>query len=231
MCNSPQPPPHPHIWFFRLVYFPIFLDQWRSVTSNRFVLNMVQGHHLQLRSCPPLFCYFWQFNVKVAAALHPIIHEVDELLSKGAIEPYSGFAGCYPSVFVIPEHTGGLPPILNLKQCNHYLHIPSFKMPTLGHVQHLQDADLHIPIVKHHHFFLWFVWHNIPYQWKVLPFGLNTAPRVLAVLTKPVLFLCHCKGYILLSIWMTSWSWFALSGHVRGLTHFVFFIGLPWIAY
>ena len=31
-----------------------FLDQWRSITSNRIVLNMVQGHHLQLRSCPTL---------------------------------------------------------------------------------------------------------------------------------------------------------------------------------
>ena len=23
-----------------------FFDQWKSITSNRFVLNMVQGHHL-----------------------------------------------------------------------------------------------------------------------------------------------------------------------------------------
>ena len=29
-----------------------FLDQWISITSNRFVLNMVWGHHLQLRSHP-----------------------------------------------------------------------------------------------------------------------------------------------------------------------------------
>ena len=26
---------------------------------------------------------------------------------------------------------------------------------------------------------------------------------------------------ILLSVWMTSWSWFILSGQVRGLTHFL----------
>ena len=52
-----------------------FLDQWRSITSNRFVLNMVQGHHLQLRSHPPLFCDFWCFNVKVAAAHHPVIQK------------------------------------------------------------------------------------------------------------------------------------------------------------
>ena len=57
----------------------------------------------------------------------------------------------------------------------------------------LQDAYLHIPIVKH--CFLCFVWHNVPYQWKVLPFGLATAPRVFMALTKPILFLCHCKCF------------------------------------
>ena len=74
---------------------------------------MVQGHHLQLRSHLPLFHSFWQFNVKAAAAHHPIIQkEVDELLPKGAIEPSSGGAGFYSSVFVVPKNTGGLCPIL-----------------------------------------------------------------------------------------------------------------------
>ena len=144
-----------------------YFDQWRSITSNRFVLNMVQGHHLWLRSHPPLFHNFRQFNVKAAAAHHPIIKkEVDELLVKGAIEPSSGGAGFYSSVFVVPKDTGGLQPMLNLKHFNHYIHIPSLKMPTIRHVwqliQHgdyafsidLQDAYLHIPIVKHLHHFL-----------------------------------------------------------------------------
>ena len=86
------------------------------------------------------------------------------------------------------------------------MHIPSFKMPTLNHVwqliQHgdyafsidLQDAYLHVPIVKHHHHFLHFVWCNVPYQWKVLLFGLATAPRVFMLLTKRILFLWHHKG-------------------------------------
>ena len=58
----------------------------------------------------------------------------------------------------------------------------------------LQDAYLHVPIVKHHCHFLYFVWCNVTYQWKVLPFGLATTPRVFTSLTKPILFLCHCKG-------------------------------------
>ena len=160
-------------------------DQWGSITSNRFVLNMVQGHHRQLWSHPSFFCNFWQCNVKVATAHHPLIQkEVGELLAKGAVEPSSGGAGFYSSMFVVPKHTGGLWPILNLKHYNCYIHVPSFKMPTIRHVWQLiqlvdyafsidlQDAYLHIPLVKHHHHFLQFVWHNVLYQWKVLPFGM-----------------------------------------------------------
>ena len=58
----------------------------------------------------------------------------------------------------------------------------------------LQDAYLHVPTVKHHRHFLCFVWHIVPYQWKVLPFGLATVPRAFTSLTKPILFLCLCKG-------------------------------------
>ena len=90
--------------------------------------------------------------------------------------------------------------MLKLKCFNCYMHIPSFKMPTLKHVWQLiqygdyafsidlQDTYLHIPIVKHHCHFLHFVWHDVPYQWKVRPFGLATAPRVFTSLTKPILF-------------------------------------------
>ena len=167
---------------------------------------MVWGHHLQLTSHPPLFCDFQHFNVKAAVAHHPVQKEVDELLAKGAIEPPSDSAGFYSSVFVVPKHIGGLCPILNLKHFNHFMHIPSFKMPTLKNVWQLiqqgdfafsidlQDAYLHVPIVKHHHHFLRFVWHNVPYQWKVLPFGLATAPRVFTSLMQLILFLCCHKG-------------------------------------
>ena len=144
-----------------------FFDQWRSITSNRFVLDMVQGHHLQLWSHRPLFDNFQQFNVKAATIHHTIIQkEVDELLAKGVIEPSSGGAGFYSSMLLVPKHTGVLQAILNLQHFNHYMHIPFFKMPTIRHVwqliQHgdyafsidLQDAYLHIPIVKYHHHFL-----------------------------------------------------------------------------
>ena len=35
----------------------------------------------------------------------------------------------------------------------------------------------------------------MPYQWKVIPFWLATAPRFFTALTKPMLFLCHHKYF------------------------------------
>ena len=35
----------------------------------------------------------------------------------------------------------------------------------------------------------------MPYHWKLLHFGLATTSGVFTTLTKPILFLCHCKGF------------------------------------
>ena len=80
----------------------------------------------------------------------------------------------------------------------------------------LQDAYLHVPIVKHHRHILHFVWHNVPYQWKVLPFGLVTAPRVFTSLTKPILFLCCHKGLHIVIYLDDMLVLFTLNGKVRG---------------
>ena len=59
-----------------------------------------------------MFHNFKQFNIKAAAAHHPVIQkQVNELLAKGAIEASSGGAGLYSNVLVVPECTGGLWPI------------------------------------------------------------------------------------------------------------------------
>ena len=180
-----------------------FFAQWRSITSNRFVLNMVLDDHLKLQFHPPLFHNFQQFNVKVATTHHPIIQkEVDELLAKGVIEPSSGGAGFYSSVLVVCKHTGGLQPILTLKHFNYYMHVPSFKMPAIRHVQQLiqhddyafsidlQDAYLHIPIVKHHHCLAQCALSVVGFA-----FWDSHSLWVFTALTKPILFLCICKGF------------------------------------
>ena len=210
MCHSPPPlhPPHPlHLHHFRLVCFSNFWINGEALHPTGLCLIWFGATIFSLDPFLPCSVTFSTLMSRQPAAHHPVIQkEVDELLAKGAIEPSSGGASFYSSVFVVPKCTGGLCPILNLKCFNHFMHIPSFKMPTLKNVWQLiqqgdyafsidlQDAYLHVPIVKHHCQFLRFVWHNMPYQWRVLPFGFATAPRVFTSLTKPILFLCHCKG-------------------------------------
>ena len=133
--------------------------------------------------------------------------EVDELFAKGAIEPSTGGAGFYSNVFVVYKHTSGLWSIFSLMQFSCYMHIPTFKIPTIRQMWHiiqqddyaysfeLKDTSLYIPIVKHHHIFLHIVWQNKPYQWRVLPFGLAIAPGVFTSLTKPILYYCQCKSF------------------------------------
>ena len=194
---------------------------------------MVQGHHLQLRSHPHLFCDFWHFNVKAAAAHHPVIQkEVDELLAKGAIEPSSGGAGFYSSVFVVPKHTGDLHPILNLKHFNHFMHIPSFKMPTLKTYGSLSSRVILLFPLIYKMLIYMFPLLNIIVIFYVLfgtmclisgKFYLLGLPQPLGFLHPSQNLFCSfaiAKVCILLFIWMTSWSLFALSGQVRGHTCF-----------
>ena len=90
--------------------------------------------------------------------------EVGGLLAKSVTEQFTGGAHFYSNVFVVSKCTCGLQPIL--KCFNFYMHIPTFKMPTIREVQiliqqgdyaisiDLKDAYLHIPIVKHpYHFY------------------------------------------------------------------------------
>ena len=68
---------------------------------------MVKGHYLGLRWHLLLFHNFKQSNIKAATAHHPIIkNEIDELLSKGAIEPSTVGTGFYLNVFMVPKGTG-----------------------------------------------------------------------------------------------------------------------------
>ena len=151
---------------------PKFLDQWISITSNKFVLNVVRGHQLHLQCHLPLFHNFRQYSIKTAPAHYPFIQkEVDELLAKCATEPSTDGADFYSNIFV-PMQLGGLCPILSLKQFNHYLHMPIFKIPTIRQVLKpiqqadcafsvdINDAYLFIPIVKHYCHFLAHWWNT-----------------------------------------------------------------------
>ena len=138
---------------------------------------------------PSIILYFQAECIKVAPAHHSIIQkEVYKLLAKGVIEPTTGGAGFTPTSLLFLSVQVSYVPYSMLSDLIP-MHIPTFKMPTIRQVWlliqqgdfafsiDLKDVYLYMPIVKHHHYILWFVWQHLPYQWKVLPFELATAHK------------------------------------------------------
>ena len=212
----------------------IFFNQWRTITSKRFVINMVWGHHIQLRTHPPLFHNFQQFNVKAAAAHHSIIQkEVDGLFSKGAIGLSSGGAGFYSSMFVIPKCTGGLWPYLPL---NHLIIICIYLLLRCL----LSDMCSSLfsivimlsPLIYRMLFHIFPLLNIIAVSYDL--FGTTCLisgrfyflgwPQSLRFSEASLNLFCSfaiTRVSILLSIWKIFRSWFALSGQVRGCTHYL----------
>ena len=84
------------------------MDQWRSSTSVKFVLDM-KGHYLQHSCHLPLFHNLRWFDIQATPAHHSIVQkEVDELLTKGSVGLSTVGAGFCPNIFVVPKHMGGL---------------------------------------------------------------------------------------------------------------------------
>ena len=122
------------------------------------------------------------------------------------IEASSGGAGLYSSVFVVLKHTGGFQPILNLKWFNHYLHIPSFKMPTIRICSSLFSMVIMFsPFISRILIYVFLLLNIIIFfticltQYAISVEGFTLwvghSPRVFTALTKPILFLSCCKGF------------------------------------
>ena len=68
---------------------------------------------------------------------------------------------------------------IDLKQLNHHIDAPHFCMHTISSVQNtVERGDYAFKIDLQDAYFLRFAFENKVYQFRVLPFGLNTAPQV-----------------------------------------------------
>ena len=111
----------------------------------------------------------------------------------------SGPGGFYSPLFVVPKKDGGWRPIINLKRLNQFLCTTHFKMESILSLRDvlkkddymikvdLKDAYLTVPIHAPHRKYLRFLWNGTSYQFKVLPFGLSTAPWTFTKIMRPVM--------------------------------------------
>ena len=122
------------------------------------------------------------------------------MLAKSAIHKvtYNFQSGFYTRIFLAPKKNGKWRPVINLKPLNQYLKKQHFKMSTPADVIQeveeddwlisvdLKDAYFHVPVHPSQWKFLRFCVGNDMYEFKVLPFGITTAPRVFTKMLAPV---------------------------------------------
>nr|XP_056700805.1 zinc finger protein with KRAB and SCAN domains 7-like [Euleptes europaea] len=118
---------------------------------------------------------------------------INHLLQLAAIEPVPRlecFQGVYSTFFMVPKRNGDWRAILNLRYVNRRMQKKCFRMETLRSIVEpllpatfmaavdLKEAYLHIPIHPLHRRFLCFAYAQEHFQFKALPFGLSSVPRV-----------------------------------------------------
>ncbi|KAL1914109.1 uncharacterized protein VTP21DRAFT_1109, partial [Calcarisporiella thermophila] len=153
---------------------------------------------------------FQRFQIKLPAdhqGVKAISEEVRSLLEKQAIEEVPrDTPGVVSNIFVTSKSSGKLRPVVDLRLLNQSVKKERFKMETLQSILplihkedwltsiDLKDAFLHVPVHQESRKYLQFIWGDRKYQFKVLPFGLTSSPRIFTKVLRPVLTVCRNAG-------------------------------------
>ena len=190
------------IWFFS--------HNWRRLTKDRAILDMVEGFKIPLTQQP--FQPLPPHEIKLSEVEKSAVREeIRSMLTKGVIEETLPSDNQFLSnVFVRPKPEGKFRFILNLKELNKIVQYLHFKMEGLRDVRNLvqqgdylvkidlKDAFWSVPVNRNSRKFMRFSWEDCLYEFRTLAFGLGPAPYVFTKLMKvPVAFLRRL-GFLLI---------------------------------
>lgn len=186
----------------------IFVEQWKNITSDQYILSIVEGYKLPFDEIP----------IQKKEPPEPVLSRedilalpelLDELMVKGAISRCHPSKGQFLSSFFLLEKPNGEKRfILNLKRLNKFITAPHFKLEDLKNVLRLirpgnfmatldlKDSYFLIPIDKRYRKYLRFSFQGQLYEFNCMPFGLNTAPQVFTKLLKPLAHSLRSQGFL-----------------------------------
>ena len=130
-----------------------------------------------------------------------LTQELQNLLRKGAVEPAPQSPGFYSRLFLVQKASGSWRPIIDLSTLNDYITSSHFHMETPQSVLRsirpgdwMISLDLQVPVHHDSRRYLRFVVAGKSYQFRVLCFGLTTAPQVFTRIMAPVSAILHRYG-------------------------------------
>lgn len=184
-----------------------YLDNWREITNDKYILGIVSGLSIPFKSEP-----VQNFNSKEisfnSAEARSVSAEICRLLDCNAISKVEPCDGQFlSSIFCVPKANGNHRLIINLKGLNEFVKCPHYKMEDIRMACNLlrkgyymakidiQDAYLHVPIDDSFKKFLRFKWNGEIYEYQTLPFGLNIAPVTFTKLLRPIFGNLRAQGH------------------------------------
>ena len=191
-----------------------FLDNWAQLTSDPYILEAVSGYKLEFdpEKFPPKRekpLYNYKRNSTETAK---ICQEIQNLEQKNVIERCTHENGEFIStIFTRMKKNGGTRIILDLSELNKSIVYHHFKMDSISsaitllnagdHMASvdLQDAYYSVPIHSQYRKYLRFEWGDELWQFKSLPNGLSSAPRLFTKLLKPALAHLRQAGHTVLA--------------------------------
>jgi hypothetical protein len=197
----------------------IFQEGWEGlVEETNLSLVIKDGYTIPFLVKPPLVMWPpWEIvrGQKDSPDFKVI---VDTLLQKLAIEEVLdwGTPGFYSSSFLVPKPNGSQRKIINLKYLNHFIKGQHFAMETpqlvlkslrLGQWAasiDLKDAYFHIPIKVASRKYLRFMALGKVWQYRVLCFGLTTAPHLFTRAVQPLVVWARSQG-IQIHAYLDDW--------------------------
>lgn len=177
------------------------------MTSDQKILEAISGYRLPFTQQPP------------SQTSEPSVHlsnleeqfcsqEISRLLYMGAIESaLVSELQFLSSFFIIEKPSGGWRFILNLKNLNRFIIAPHFKLEDWKTIIRLIspgdyltsidliDAYFLIPVHQDDRKYLRFRFRDRLFQFKVLPFGLASAPYIFTKVMKPVICSLRERGF------------------------------------
>ena len=174
--------------------------RWQAIGAESWVVSVLQdGYRVPfLDSLPPLArspVSFMTYRAGSPRSL-ALLQDIEKMFTKGALEiilnPGPGF---YSHLFLVEKATGGWRPVIDLSPLNGFVRQTPFKMETVASVLlsvwegdflasvDLKDAYFQIPVHRSSRNLLCFTSEGTVYQFKVLCFGLSTAPWVFAAVS------------------------------------------------
>lgn len=187
-----------------------FVDNWRALTSDKFILNCIKGYKLRFVECPSQESIPFAPILKESQNMSDMESTIEKLCAQGAIRTCTPCSGQFlSSYFLVSKKDGTFRFVLNLKKLNEFIPTSHFKMEDgrtaskllsqgdyMGKVD-LKDAYFLVSVHESSRKYLRFMFRDTLYEFTCLPFGLNIAPWLFTKIIKPVVNSLRKKGFYL----------------------------------